>query len=440
MCRANLGRAIKAVFVLLWGVSAHADQIKLDVALSHPVLKADQKQTTYLKVSLTGFRFKQQTERPAVNVAIVIDKSGSMSGEKIRKAKEAAVMAIKRLNSRDIVSVIAYSDTVEVLVPATKLSDKAAVYAAIERLYAGGSTALFAGVSKGACELRKFLDKNRVNRVILLSDGIANVGPSSPTELGRLGASLIKERISVTTIGLGTDYNEDLMSKLATTSDANHYFAENAVDLVRVFNNELGDVLSVVAQEVLVTIQISEGIRPVRVLGRDADITGQLVSVYLNQLYSEQQKYILLEVEVPATPAERVRPVARVNVSYANMQTKTTDRLGSSLAVRFTPTDAIVAQKRNTAVMISVVEQIATDNNEKAMRLRDQGKIKEAREALKSNAKYLDKHGVVLESEALGEYAEQQLEDASNLEGQRWRASRKKMIEEQSIRRSQRKR
>mgnify|MGYP003380095548 CR=1 FL=1 len=80
-----------------------------------------------------------------------------------------------------------------------------------------GSTPLFAGVSQGAPELRKFLDKNRVNRVILLSDGQANVGPSSPNELGRLGLSLGKEGIAVTTIGLGLGYNEDLMAPVSYT-------------------------------------------------------------------------------------------------------------------------------------------------------------------------------------------------------------------------------
>ncbi len=271
--------SIAFLIVALTARTGLADQLKLNVALGHAVLKADQKQTDYLRVALRGFKLRNERERTPVNVAIVIDRSGSMQGEKIRKAKEAAIMAVRRLTSRDIASVITYSDTAHVLVPATKLTNKEPVIAALRGLQAGGSTALFAGVSIGAGELRKFLDRKRVNRIILLSDGIANVGPSSPAELSDLGASLIKESISVTTIGLGSGYNEDLMSKLAQKSDGNHYFAENATDLARVFNGELGDVLSVVAQEVLIKIQCAEGIRPVRVLGRDANITGQLVTV-----------------------------------------------------------------------------------------------------------------------------------------------------------------
>ena len=113
-----------------------------------------------------------------------------------------------------------------------------------------------------------------MNRVILLSDGQANVGPKSATELGELGMSLGKEGISVTTIGLGAGYNEDLMANLAGYSDGNHAFVENAEDLVRIFNYEFGDVLSVVAQDLVIRIQLMDGVRPMRLLGRDGEILG----------------------------------------------------------------------------------------------------------------------------------------------------------------------
>lgn len=119
-----------------------------------------------------------------MNIAIVLDKARSMQGSKIEEARRGAIEAVKRLGPNDIVSVITYDSTVQVLVPATKLTDKAAVCQKISQIKAGGRTALFAGVSKGAVEVRKFLDKERVNRVVLLSDGKANIGASSPSELG----------------------------------------------------------------------------------------------------------------------------------------------------------------------------------------------------------------------------------------------------------------
>jgi Ca-activated chloride channel homolog len=176
--------AMKRLLIAALAVSAifaHAELVEMTVQLANPVLETGKKQKTFLRVGLTANGVITTTgPRAAANVALVIDRSSSMSGEKIREAREAAVMALRRLNENDIVSVVAYSDGVQVLVPATKLSDRASVEAAIRSLRPSGSTALFAGVSKGAAEVRKFASSNRINRVILLSDGQANRGPSSP--------------------------------------------------------------------------------------------------------------------------------------------------------------------------------------------------------------------------------------------------------------------
>jgi Ca-activated chloride channel family protein len=240
---------IAALWIGTEGV-ALAHRVRMDVGMASALMEAERKQAGYLRVGLTGFEMERERRTP-VNVGIVVDQSGSMAGDKIAKAREAAILAVDRLNAQDIVSVVAYNDTVAVLVPATRVSDKDRIRAGIQRLEASGSTALFAGVSKGADEVRKFLSGDRVNRVILVSDGRANVGPSSTSALAELGASLAKERISVTTIGLGLDYNEDRMTQLARASDGNSGFASTSADLVRLMKAEFGDVLAVVAQEIV---------------------------------------------------------------------------------------------------------------------------------------------------------------------------------------------
>jgi Ca-activated chloride channel family protein len=412
------------------GVSK-TSQLRLDVAMDKPVLLADSKQTAYLRVGLTGCALDAEQQRAPVNIALVIDKSGSMSGEKIEKAKEAAIMAICRLNYNDIISVVLYDSTVNVLIPATKVSDKENIFQTIRDIKANGSTALFAGVSKGAEEMRKFLTSNRVNRMVLLSDGLANIGPQSPTELGRLGASLIKDGISVTTIGLGTGYNEDLMTQLAYKSDGNHYFAEEASELAGVFDSDFGRALSVVAQEAEVQIRCMPGIRPVRLLGRQGQINGQIVSVFINQLYSEHEKFILLEVEVPPTAEYQTRKIAAVNVRYDNMKTHTTDRLSSEIEVNFTRSKDLIEKRTNDNVMVDVVELIAAERNELAMRLRDKGKIEEARKALKSNYEYLRSNAALYKSSRLKEYAIENEQDSINLDEDKYQQRRKSMRESQ---------
>ena len=279
--------------------------------------------------------------------------------------------------------------------------------------------------------MRKFIEKNRVNRVILLSDGIANVGPSSPGDLAELGCSLIREGISVTTIGLGLDYNEDLMTQLASKSDGNHMFAENATDLARTFNREFGDVLAVVAQDVTVTIRCARDVRPVRVLGRDAEIAGRTVVTTLNQLYSDQMKYVLLEVEVPEGRIGREAKVASVDVSYANMATKTTDKLASTVSVRFTDLPSLVEANTNRDVMVAAAHQIGVENNQLAVRLRDEGNIEEARQTLWSNGRVLSEQAGRYQSDELNDYAGLNRLDAQNLNDDKWVPQRKSMREVQ---------
>ena len=436
--RSHVVTVMATVGLLLAGVpELGAEQLRVDVKLAKPYLLAGEKQTTYVKVGLTGLPIKGTGERAPVNLAIVLDRSGSMAGDKLRKAKDAALASVDRLGPNDIVSVIAYDDTVEVLVPATKLTERASVRAAIERLTPGGQTALFAGVSKGAAEVRKFADRQRINRVLLLSDGQANVGPSSPAELGNIGASLIKEGISVTTFGLGLGYNEDLMAQLARRSDGNHYFIEHSADLARRFGHEFDDVLSVAAKEVAVQITCGDGIRPVRVLGREADITGQVVKTYLNQIYGEQEKYVLLEVEVPVGRAGTERSVASVDVSYVDMGTRNAARNTQRLTARFTGSATLVDANTSPVVMASAIEQIAVERNIAAVKLRDAGRIEEARRALLENVTYLSENARRYNSPALADYGEKNRQDAALLEPGVWERQRKVVLDEQNIRQSQ---
>jgi Ca-activated chloride channel homolog len=420
-------------FLALIGVqhSAYGRQASLDVSLAHPTLLAGAKQTTYLKVGLTGFKILPSETRSPVNVAFVLDRSGSMSGTKLAQAKAAAIHALERLGSNDIVSVVVYDTTVQVVVPATKLTDKDAVRRAIESIEVGSSTALFAGVSKGAAEVRKFRDRKYVNRVILLSDGLANVGPSTPSDLGSLGASLMKEGIAVTTLGLGLDYNEDLMVELSRRSDGNHVFVEEATKLATVFDHEFNDVLSVVAQEITIKIRCSPGIRPVRLLGIDGEINGQEVVVLLNQLYSEQEKYVLLEVEVPGSAAMQTQSVANILVTYANMETKTTDRLGSAISVHFDASPQVVEERTDAKVMAECVLQIANERNAEAVVLRDQGETMKAQALLKSNAAFLNDNAQRFDSKKLEKRALDNTKQSENLNRKDWKRTRKGMRSQQ---------
>ena len=407
-----------------------ADKIQINAELANPVLLADKKQTTFLRIGLTGFPIKTEKVAP-LNVALVIDKSGSMQGEKLRCAKDAAIIAVKRLRPEDILSIVTYDHQADILLPATKAQDKEIIIAAINKLTAGGQTALYDGVEKSAKEVRKFLNKNRINRIVLVSDGLANIGPCTPDELGTLSSSLNKENIVITTIGLGLGYHEDLMTELAKKSDGNHAFVENANDLVHFFDHEFSDILSVVAQEVNVTIIGVNGTRPLRVLGREVQIQDNQFLVKLNQLYSEQEKYVLVELEVPPAPVKQEPIIAGVAVVYRNMNNGKNERQSHKITATFTDSQQLVAEKTNATVMTAAIEQLAVEKNELAVTLRDEGKITEARQVLLDNATFLAEEAAKYGSNNLETLKNINTEDAQKLEDDNWTKQRKSMRRQQ---------
>jgi Ca-activated chloride channel homolog len=417
------------------GTPAIAKQIKLDVALAKPTIAVGDggKSENHMRISLTGFALNKERERMPANVTIVIDKSGSMQGDKIEQARKAAVEAVDRLRDSDIISIVTYDSSVNVIVPATKASDRQAIKAKIREIKPGGNTALFAGVSKGAAEVRKFKDDNRVNRVILLSDGLANVGPSSPGDLEELGASLVKEGISVSTLGLGLGYNEDLMTRLAIASSGNHVFIEDAENLAQVFQNEFDDVLSVVAQKIRIKATMAEGVRPVKVLNYPADITGQQVTIELGQLYASQERYFVLEVEIPHGKVGTRTEVAEVSVEYMNMVTEEKDKLKSTVKVKFTESSEEAEKDVNKEVLAACVIQIANERNRRATELRDAGEVSEAKKLLLENADYLGRNYEALGVPELSTRSTLNGLQAEKLESKDWAGNRKMMREQQTL-------
>jgi Ca-activated chloride channel homolog len=247
-----------------------------------------------------------------------------------------------------------------------------------------------------------------VPRLLLLSDGLANVGPSSPEDLGRLGAALLKEGIAVSTVGVGTDYNEDLMTRLSQQSDGNAYFAAAGADLKRIFNAELGSVLNVVARQVTIEIVCGEGVRPLRVIGREGRIRGNRVEFTLNQIYGGQEKFALIEVEVPATGAGAHRPLATATCRYEDALTRKSDTADATVSVRFSRDQESIDRSVRPAVVVEIARNSAAVVRDEAIGLNDKGQNGAAQVALKAESARLRAlgekyklHDVVREADAL---------------------------------------
>ena len=389
--RCGLRHAAAALLALSLASSASADSaLVCTITPERGVLASGVPETAVVKVALTGGRVETQA-RPAVNLAIVLDRSGSMSGDKIVRAREAAIAAVSRLDERDQVSVVVFDESIDTIVPAQSAGNRESIVRRIQAIEARGSTAIFGGVSQAASEIRKNLGRGMVNRIILLSDGQANVGPASPHELGRLGAALVKEGVSVSTVGVGLDYNEDLMTSLSRQSDGNSYFVENSDDLPRIFSKELGDVLSVAAKDVRLKIHFKRGAVPVELIGRDGRISDGVVTVDFNQIYSGQEKYVLVKAEFAVGEDGERRDFATAEVSYRHPVSESRGTVAASGAIRFSRDAAVVKKSANVEVVKEVVYNINAVEMDRAVKLSDEGKSEESRQVFEANAERLEK-------------------------------------------------
>ena len=363
--------------------------VQIETALSQRILAAGELQRLHVRVGIKGVQHGGEKARAPMNVALVIDRSGSMQGKRIEEARRAAQMAVDRLSSNDIVSVVSYDDRVEVEVPATKATDRAAIKERIGRLTPRGSTAIWAGMQAGAAEVRKFKSSDRVNRIILLSDGLANVGPSQPVEFAGLGRQLASEGITVSTLGLGLGYNEDLMAKLASAADGAHAFVQEPADIAQFLTRDFDDALGVVAQDVEIIFTLAPGAKPLRSLGREAKIDGQRIVYKVGQIIAGAEQVLIAELEMAGSATAATGKLISVDVSYKDVTTGEARTQSSALSVTFgTSTEATASLDPIVARDGGVLT--AREQRQEAVKLRDQGRAEEAQRAFDASARYVE--------------------------------------------------
>jgi Ca-activated chloride channel family protein len=368
------GLAMMAATRLFAGETLH-----LKLVPDRGTLLRNQPQEVVVKIDLSAIAEKRKTHRPPLNLAVVLDKSGSMTGAKLEKTKQAAMQLVDRLEPQDFVSLVVFSDQARVLVPAQRVDDLRALKRAIQGIEAGGSTALYSGVKLGAGEVGEYLSSRRINRVILLSDGLANIGPGSTRELRRLGCDLAEKGISVTTIGVGDDYNEDLMAGLAEASDANYYYVKDTEKLPEIFAKELGEMISVAARDVKIEIICPEGVKPLGFIGRTETFSGNCATVKLSQFTGGQSRYLLLRCLASGEQPE----VARVKVSYTDEFDNGATRTTSGTVAVSVSEDRLAADKSvNHAVVAEKELMLAAVAKDAALAEADAGNYQRAAQIL----------------------------------------------------------
>ena len=355
------------------------------------LIRADGRSQRFVLAQVNAPAAERRRERLPVNLAFVLDRSGSMSGDKIRLARETIIEALGRLEAQDRFSVVAYDDVVEVLLEGTAATPDARARA-VQRLAsidARNSTDLSGGWLRGAEQVALQQLADGVNRVLLLTDGLANRGITDPDELARHASGLRARGVSTTTFGLGADFDEALLQSMADAGGAHFYFVRDAATIRDHLSSEVGETLEVVARDTELEVVVADGVRVEAISPHPVRTRGGRTVVELGDLVSEQVLDVVLRLTFPFGDAGRtvgaaIRLVDRDGAFDAASAGPLPD---ARITWTWADHAANDTQARDVEVDRAVAIQFAARARQEAVRLNRQGEFAAARHVVSATAK-----------------------------------------------------
>ena len=236
-------------------------------------------------------------EREALNLSVVIDRSGSMSGKPLHEAVRCAEMILDRLDQKDRLSIVTYDNDVFVNVPSQFVGDRNVFRNALKNISDGGTTNLHGGWLSGAEQVALHEDKKAISRVLLLSDGCANEGVTNTSDIVRHCATLAESGVQTSTYGLGEGFNEALMAGMAKAGLGNGYDGQTAEDLMDPFTEEFDLLSSLCAKKIRLTLKPSSGVQVELLNGYSKDSLDRFI---LPDLAHGGEVWAMLTLMVPA--------------------------------------------------------------------------------------------------------------------------------------------
>jgi len=365
-------------------------QLDLAARADRRLIRANGRSRRFVLARVTAPSAPRRRERLAVNLAFVLDRSGSMSGEKIALAKQTIGAALAGLDERDRFSVIAYDDKVDVVVESTAASADArrSALGRIATIEARGSTALADGWLRGAEQVALHLAEEGVNRVLLLTDGLANRGITDAETLARHAGELRARGVSTTTFGVGADFDEALLQAMADAGGGHFYFVRDAASIRDHITSEVGETLEVVAPAGRLEVVAPESVEVEAISPHATQRRGVRASIALGDLVSDQVVDVVLRLTFPYGDLNRETGVI---VGVASEAGSEPEERSAAADVRLTwtygSTDANDGQERDREVDREVATQFAARTRQEAVRLNRACDFRAAMHALEATAK-----------------------------------------------------
>ena len=272
-----------------------------------------------VSLTLTADQIEPPEERAVqhADLVIVLDRSGSMQGKKLQNARQAVLQLIDRLTPRDRLALVTYSNGVQTVSPLVFMDGdhRDRVRAVVQEIYAQGGTNLGGGLHQGIATLMQTPAAGRQRKVILISDGLANQGVTDPQALGLMAGGAVEQNFAVSTVGVGYDFNEVLMTTIADHGAGRYYFLENPMAFARVFEKELQATRNVAAAGLEIRVPLKNGVRVTHAGGYPVRIQDGCALIHPGDLLSGQQRKLFLTMEVPTDRVGEIN-LGALDVSY----------------------------------------------------------------------------------------------------------------------------
>lgn len=315
---------------------AVGETLQLDARLGHGMLGQYGAGETYLFAQVTGAdRSTDRAASPPINLGIVIDKSGSMKGERIANALRAAVLAVSRMRDGDRVSVVSFASAAEVVVPPTVISagTRDGIEASIRGIRLGGETCMSCGLELAMRELMGTpAGADQVTRMLLLSDGAANSGIRDVPGLRSLAGRMRERGCSISTIGVDVDFDEKVMAAIANEANGRHYFVRDAAGLPSIFAQEFDSLVASVARDSELVVTLGSGVEVEQVFDRAFRREGDRLIIPFGAVSRAQQKTVLLKLRVPVG-VPGTRPVADLKLTFRDLVERADGALSGQLTL-----------------------------------------------------------------------------------------------------------
>ena len=332
--------------------------------------------------------------RPGQAVEVVLDRSGSMSGAVFESAKESILKLIDRLAPQDSFGLIAFDDHALIVAPMRTMADHdmPALRKAVREMQTGGSTDISAGYTMGLRELTRVATDAGAT-LLLISDGHANAGEQDPAVLAQIATTHAANKVTTSTIGLGTGYDEKILEAMAQGGNGAHRFAYTIDEAIGAIAAEVDDLLekSVVNAVLRFTPSPALTTNPrIEILQRLPHFKeGDTYVVQLGDLYAGENRRFVIDIEVPGMPALGLATIADITLEYLDVAKMQEITVSMPVQVNVVPDD--VAKGRLADPVVRAERLILTAQTEKATAIDElrNGLNKEASSRLKSTAEKL---------------------------------------------------